>query len=549
MTRSEADPEAAALYRAILAHPDEDTPRLAYADRLDELGDAADRAYAEFVRVQCRVWRANTWDDGYTADRSRNWRLLREIGTRWRRPPGAPPATTEVPNTLTPTRGFAGAVKFFLREASPEQARDWFPHLPIRRAEYYFDEDQGDSLWLLTTDTLPHLRSIELNLRQFCPPALRPVIFRTLAAARVRSGLTRLEINSPLPLDDLTRLVTSPNLQRLESLSLQCTDAADAHARILADKMKLPALRELVLAYENFRQNSAPELTPVGAQALGAAEWFIRLRALRLSHHDKLGAKGLHAILGARPLPHLFALAVYDCANAKDGLGRVLGGPTLPGLRDLYVWNYYIDNALWLALTAGPQVLATLTAGKVALDAGTTDLFDRPALRDLRKLVLGGNQAPAVLEQLARSPLTQTLRSLSFSGQFRTDTAAPLLSGRDWPNLEYLFIDNSTPWKSLIALIESDKFPRLVGLKTRCAERMAMFVKRLAKCSAAARFRELELGGDLTAAALGALVESPHLDGIDRLALETRGTAKPEDRQRLKDRLGTRVEFELNQGR
>jgi uncharacterized protein (TIGR02996 family) len=40
------------IYRAILAHPDEDTPRLAYADWLDENGQP-DRA--EFIRVQVEL--------------------------------------------------------------------------------------------------------------------------------------------------------------------------------------------------------------------------------------------------------------------------------------------------------------------------------------------------------------------------------------------------------------------------------------------------------------------------------------------------------------
>jgi uncharacterized protein (TIGR02996 family) len=47
-----ADRTLAALLRAVIERPWEDLPRLAYADRLDELGEA-DRA--EFVRVQRRL--------------------------------------------------------------------------------------------------------------------------------------------------------------------------------------------------------------------------------------------------------------------------------------------------------------------------------------------------------------------------------------------------------------------------------------------------------------------------------------------------------------
>jgi uncharacterized protein (TIGR02996 family) len=48
-----------ALYRAILDRPDDDTPRLVYADALDDLGDA-DRA--AFVRLQVEAARSAPWE-------------------------------------------------------------------------------------------------------------------------------------------------------------------------------------------------------------------------------------------------------------------------------------------------------------------------------------------------------------------------------------------------------------------------------------------------------------------------------------------------------
>src|SRR5436305_1016831 len=62
-----------ALYAAILAHPDEDTPRLVYADYIEEHGDGH---RAEFIRAQCRLAAMHAWDDGYTALEVRCRRLL-----------------------------------------------------------------------------------------------------------------------------------------------------------------------------------------------------------------------------------------------------------------------------------------------------------------------------------------------------------------------------------------------------------------------------------------------------------------------------------------
>jgi uncharacterized protein (TIGR02996 family) len=47
--------ERTALERAIAANPEEDTPRLAYADWLDEHGGAEDRRRAEFIRVSIEL--------------------------------------------------------------------------------------------------------------------------------------------------------------------------------------------------------------------------------------------------------------------------------------------------------------------------------------------------------------------------------------------------------------------------------------------------------------------------------------------------------------
>src|SRR5262245_20074727 len=43
----------------VLEHPDEDAPRLVYADWLDEHGDEADRDRAELIRVQCQLARGD----------------------------------------------------------------------------------------------------------------------------------------------------------------------------------------------------------------------------------------------------------------------------------------------------------------------------------------------------------------------------------------------------------------------------------------------------------------------------------------------------------
>jgi uncharacterized protein (TIGR02996 family) len=71
------------LLAAVRAHPDEDTPRLVYADWLQEYGDDDDRARAEFIRVQVAESHTQTWYNGATGLATRADELLRRYGHEW----------------------------------------------------------------------------------------------------------------------------------------------------------------------------------------------------------------------------------------------------------------------------------------------------------------------------------------------------------------------------------------------------------------------------------------------------------------------------------
>lgn len=119
-----------ALLAAILAHPDEDTPRLAYADWLDENGGAqahsagragstgaewaADRA--EFIRVQVEIARleadgVRAWDRSLRDLRTTEKRLLTLHGAAWLAPLRQKGAILQHPDTFGQfRRGFVEVV-------------------------------------------------------------------------------------------------------------------------------------------------------------------------------------------------------------------------------------------------------------------------------------------------------------------------------------------------------------------------------------------------------------------------------------------------------
>ena len=74
--------EREALLRAVRAHPDADTPRLVYADWLQERGDDE---RAELIRAQCRMRAPGLPDDDFRALSARTNELLSAHGAEWKR--------------------------------------------------------------------------------------------------------------------------------------------------------------------------------------------------------------------------------------------------------------------------------------------------------------------------------------------------------------------------------------------------------------------------------------------------------------------------------
>lgn len=72
-----------ALLAAIIAHPDEDTPRLAYADALDERGESGDANHAAFIRTTIEYLRLTRLHEQGKATRTDS-NKLREVAAAWR---------------------------------------------------------------------------------------------------------------------------------------------------------------------------------------------------------------------------------------------------------------------------------------------------------------------------------------------------------------------------------------------------------------------------------------------------------------------------------
>src|SRR4051794_14065861 len=119
-----SDNKAQGFLDFIIAHPDDDTPRLVFADWLEEEGDGA---RADFIRVQIERARLPAWDARQVRLRLREQALLDQHGKEWKR---------ELPNIRGVSweefrRGFVAAAKFFSFAVLREQASACWAAAPI----------------------------------------------------------------------------------------------------------------------------------------------------------------------------------------------------------------------------------------------------------------------------------------------------------------------------------------------------------------------------------------------------------------------------------
>lgn len=158
--------EREALLRAVCENPDEDTPRLVFADWLNEHDD---HERAEFIRVQCEVARLQTDDDRLNGLIHRASELQTQFGKRWLAELPAPDTEhihwVEAPGGWldgeTFDRGFA--CQLFVQTAGvlAKHAKVLFSATPIRRL-LIWNIKRGDKLAEMAQ--LRHLHTIRIRV-------------------------------------------------------------------------------------------------------------------------------------------------------------------------------------------------------------------------------------------------------------------------------------------------------------------------------------------------------------------------------------------------
>jgi uncharacterized protein (TIGR02996 family) len=478
-----------ALLAAICAHPDEDTPRLAYADWLDEHAGAMPRAKresvrmrAELIRVQCELARMSPdEEDTDTATRrvereQREAELLKNTARRraWAKPLKAPPAGHEefVPNTDWFVRGFpkfadnrdsnhngfltVGEALFDIspvhvidcRNIHGEQADQFLalPWLPrVRRLSIsthldrsgWIESDTGARGWRVASDGTDEAATEKL----FAAPGLANVEELDLGGWEFRTP------GSP---------IVSRELRKLRKLCLSGGTMRGPDAFVRLGEL-LPA----ELRLREFELRSC-RYGPEELRALVALPQLQRLERLTLwsrygavSPTPPLGAEGIHAITSAPFWPHLRALRM---GHTTADFETLAAAPATPNLRTLEL-PHNPAGTEWVTALVGSPLLASVTA------------FD----------LTGASVGDEIATLLAKSPHTGHLLSLTLNHcgigpkGVKALAAAPFAA-----NLVRLGLLQSTLNKAGVdAILTPGAFPRLRVIDGRASIRLRTQQHRL----------------------------------------------------------------------
>lgn len=233
---------------AICRAPDDDAPRLMYADWLDEQGN---ESRAEFIRLQIAI------EGNAAATNANDLRRLEEMQRRattlltenleqWEGP------LRDVPETLRYRRGFIEEIEVGANGFAAV-AEELLSHWPLRRLQLFWGAE---------------------------PPHERARFMQTLAGLAPLARLRALDLSdSYIGSDGARALAVSENLGSLESLNLRGGRIGERGARALAEAAWLPNLTALDLSQNDVNAAAAHAL----AQGLDALDRAGRLRLRELA--------------------------------------------------------------------------------------------------------------------------------------------------------------------------------------------------------------------------------------------------------------------------
>jgi uncharacterized protein (TIGR02996 family) len=292
----------AGLLADIRDDPEDDAPRLIYADWLDEHGLAA---RAELIRVQIQRARLPSDAAAWAALRRREQELLAAHEEEWLAPIAKLAVGHEfirglLDDVLTDAETFCQNAELLLNAAPTAawiiSAEDYVAVRAVVRCEHF-----------------PRLRRLALRGRMGGAGA------RILAESRHVACLRELEVRgNSLGQPGVQALAGSAYLGDLRALGLRDNNLSRSCVPILASSTNLPVLRKLDLS-RNLLGNS-------DARSIATAKHWPQLRELDLSG-NAIDNEGAEALAASPLLRQLVRLDLCDTGVSAIGARKILQSP------------------------------------------------------------------------------------------------------------------------------------------------------------------------------------------------------------------------------
>ncbi len=418
--------EDEAFLQDIVAHPDDDTPRLIYADWLDE-HDRPKRA--ELIRVQCRLARMSEDDPDHLPLTLREQALLQERGETWQEEFFRAVWGPDLPDDTECQfrRGFVEGLDLNAQDFL-DKAETLFRISPLfkvrlnllgvsRRGPGLFTES------LLSSPHLSRLRTLDLSTNE-----LGPVEALALAECPFLGNLQALDLDAnEIGAPCAAALIESPDLATLTRLELSDLFLARDGVELLASLPQLSRFSVLGLSGVSEEYQDGDQIAEVLAESP-----HLRVRNLRLAGNG-VGDRGAQALADSPFLENLTELWIYQNNIGPEGAAALVASPRLGRLTRLDLGKNQLGPEAMARLAALPQLarFQELVLYRSPLgDQGPTALAGSPHLTqmlwlDLRNCEIGAAGAAA----LGACPSLGRLRRLRLDSNPIGDEGAERLAG------------------------------------------------------------------------------------------------------------------------
>lgn len=484
--------------RRIVKNPEDDEPRLDFADWLDSRKDSR----GGFIRVQCALAKRSETDADYFALQDREQELLAKHGPKWRAPLYEDgPRRPGLLSTVDPSfrRGFIHGLSLWHWSDLRLHGRAIFQTVPTLQSLRFLIGrgilDDGEAVFADGLERIPQLsRLTHLTLR--CG-----LFDESPGEKRVQQFLTRAHLGKILTLEldgcmlgaGFTRvLARTPVLSKLESLRLQGNRLRRMGTRELKNARWASSIRSLAIVDDNLRSGihglgiagaSMPtlnslclsncELDDNSLELLAKMPWLSQIQNLDLSQ-NKFSAVGLKSLFASQWLHTLVSLNIEGTAVGDDGVNVLAHSPVIATLNEL--------NLAYTNLT----------------DRGVRILAKSDRLQNLRHLCLGEAERPgdSYVKALGKAKWLGGIVSLKLKELQLSSTSLWEFGRCSLPNLRELSL--------FYCCVDDD------GLK------------RIAGSSELSRLRTLDLTSNrISCRGLKALAKSRHLKSLRRLVLDS----------------------------